>query len=86
MASIHDYVGGFDDVNSFDSAFDQHCDPQVDIDMDPEVKCERSDPGIGAGCFCPDYVNPIDILGNQNEWPSASSSFLFKITRNRGTD
>ena len=37
MASIHDYTGGFDYVNPFDSAFDQHCDQQVSIAMDPDV-------------------------------------------------
>ncbi len=37
MASIHDYIGGFDDVNPFDLAFDQHCDSQVSMAMDPDV-------------------------------------------------
>ena len=83
-SSIHDYAVGFDDVNPFDSPLHQHCDPQVDIDMDPEIDCERSDPGIGAACNCLDYVNPIDILGNQNEWPSASSRFFIRDHKNQG--
>ena len=29
-----------------------------------------------AGCFCPDYVSPIDILGNYIEGPSARSRFF----------
>ncbi len=91
VASIHEYVGGFDDVNPFDSAFDQHCDSQVSIARDPDVNAteiktvsEKRDSGVGAGCFCLDYVNPIDILGNQNEWPSASSRFFIRNHKNQG--
>ena len=93
VASIHEYVGGFDDVIPFDSASDQHCDSQLTIARDPDVNAteiktvsEKRDSGVGAGCFCFDYVNPIDILGNQNEWPSASLDFLFAITRIRGME
>jgi hypothetical protein len=59
--------------------------------MDPgvnstEIKTvsEKRDLGIGAGCFCPDYVNLNDILGNQNKWPSASSRFFIQDHKNEG--
>jgi len=91
VASIHEYVGGFDDVNPFDSAFDQLCDSQVSIARDPDVNAteiktvsEKRDSGVGAGCVRLDYVNPIDILGNQNEWPSASSRFFIRDHKNQG--
>ena len=37
---------------------------------------KKMDLGIKAEYSCPVHISPIDILGNRNEWPSASSRFF----------
>ena len=81
--TIHDDVDHLDDVNTFELALDLCCEPQVDDRMCPDVDGTRMSPdvnateirtvsktmdlGIKAEYSHPDYISPIDILGNHHE-------------------